>query len=232
MGCEMDRTRSDLFEFEQSVIAMAGATDGHGGRDVDLDGLLPVPPRHRNLGPGLVLGNLFIAIFPSAASCTAILDVGLHDCHIYSLAGNFVPRECFHISLAGLVDFSGETPPTEYVDAAKYVAERIQMRPFEVTLERTANFSGRGGSSAYVLTVGYGKDKLTELHLRLAMQLRTMGVRFRSSYNPHVTMLYDRIRPPVHEITPISWTVGEFVLVHSHVGQSRYTVLERWPLVG
>jgi 2'-5' RNA ligase len=33
-------------------------------------------------------------------------------------------------------------------------------------------------------------------------------------------------------IEPITWTVNEFVLVRSLVGQGRHEVLARWPLHG
>lgn len=222
----MDKAPYELFELQ--MPDMYGEDVGPGGSG----GFEPMWPSPLSHGfRALARGNLFIAILAPPQVQTKILDVAIHDCHIYSLAGHFVPLECLHISLAGIVEFESELPPVEYVEAAMYVAGRIQMQPFEVTLDRTANFSGRDGRSPYVLTVGYGKDKVTELHLLLAMQLRKMGIRFRSSYNPHVTMLYDRVRPPPHEIAPISWSVGEFALVHSHVGQSRYTVLKRWPLV-
>jgi 2'-5' RNA ligase len=53
-----------------------------------------------------------------------------------------------------------------------------------------------------------------------------------SRFMPHVTLLYDRQTVDAQGITPVSWRVTEFVLVHSLLGQSRHIVLGRWPLRG
>jgi 2'-5' RNA ligase len=45
-----------------------------------------------------------------------------------------------------------------------------------------------------------------------------------------VTLLYDERGIAEHAIEPVSWTVREFVLVHSLRGQSKYIPLGRWPL--
>ncbi|GGP25166.1 hypothetical protein GCM10010971_09850 [Silvimonas amylolytica] len=63
------------------------------------------------------------------------------------------------------------------------------------------------------------------------MELRRVGVKFSaSSVNPHVTMLYDRKRPPARVVDAISWLVTDFALVHSQVGEGRYDILKRWTL--
>lgn len=47
---------------------------------------------------------------------------------------------------------------------------------------------------------------------------------------PHVTLLYDDRHVAEHAVDTIRWTVQEFVLVHSLVGQTLYIPLGRWPL--
>jgi 2'-5' RNA ligase len=48
-------------------------------------------------------------------------------------------------------------------------------------------------------------------------------------YTPHVTLLYDDVTAPPQGVTPVEWTVREFVLLHSHIGQARpYNVLARF----
>jgi 2'-5' RNA ligase len=49
-------------------------------------------------------------------------------------------------------------------------------------------------------------------------------------FTPHVTLLYDGMSVAEQPVDPISWTVGEFVLVHSLLGQTRHIILDRWPL--
>jgi 2'-5' RNA ligase len=48
-----------------------------------------------------------------------------------------------------------------------------------------------------------------------------------TDFTPHVTLLYDRRNVEEQPIEPISWTVREFVLIHSMQG---HTHLARWPL--
>ena len=59
-----------------------------------------------------------------------------------------------------------------------------------------------------------------------------IGKYVRSSFKPHVTLLYDDGHVPPQTSLPIGWTVDELVLIHSLVGQSRHIVLGRWPLQG
>ena len=51
-------------------------------------------------------------------------------------------------------------------------------------------------------------------------------------YEPHLTLLYDDRCVAEQAIDIVSWTVREFVLVHSLHGQGRYVMLGRWPLPG
>jgi len=61
--------------------------------------------------------------------------------------------------------------------------------------------------------------------------LAKAGVGARQS-TPHLTLLYDARRVDEQPIDPIRWTVREFVLVHSLLGQTRYIPLGKWPLRG
>ena len=53
-----------------------------------------------------------------------------------------------------------------------------------------------------------------------------------SQVTPHVTLLYDDVLVEERAVEPIRWTVREFVLVHSLLGQTRHVPLARWPLGG
>jgi len=52
----------------------------------------------------------------------------------------------------------------------------------------------------------------------------------KSSYTPHVTLLYDSQRVVQQAVETVAWTVREFVLVHSLLGQTRHIALMRWSL--
>jgi 2'-5' RNA ligase len=42
-------------------------------------------------------------------------------------------------------------------------------------------------------------------------------------------MLYDDVTAAPQSVAPVEWTVREFVLLHSHIGQGRpYNILARW----
>jgi 2'-5' RNA ligase len=50
-------------------------------------------------------------------------------------------------------------------------------------------------------------------------------------YTPHLTLLYDPQQVPMRPVEPpIRWTVCDFVLVRSRIGQGFHEVLARWPL--
>ena len=51
-----------------------------------------------------------------------------------------------------------------------------------------------------------------------------------TGFRPHMTLIWASRRVDEYPIVPIRWTVREFVLVRSHVGQSRHEYIGRWPL--
>jgi 2'-5' RNA ligase len=53
----------------------------------------------------------------------------------------------------------------------------------------------------------------------------------KSRYTPHMTLLYDDSLVTERPVETVTWTVGEFVLVHSLLGQTVHVPLARWPLV-
>jgi 2'-5' RNA ligase len=62
--------------------------------------------------------------------------------------------------------------------------------------------------------------------------MQQVGFRLKpATFLPHITLLYDKHRIREQSIEPIHWAVSEFVLIHSHIGQHRYTQLNRYPLL-
>jgi 2'-5' RNA ligase len=51
-------------------------------------------------------------------------------------------------------------------------------------------------------------------------------------FEPHLTLLRDRIAAPEEFIEPVSWRVQEFVLLDSVHGEGRHELLGRWTLGG
>jgi 2'-5' RNA ligase len=82
------------------------------------------------------------------------------------------------------------------------------------------------------INVLFGDEGLRELRrfrrmLGAAMTRKGLRRRAAGDFTPHVTLLYDRREVEELPIEPISWTVRDFVLVHSRQGHLH---LARWPL--
>jgi 2'-5' RNA ligase len=81
-----------------------------------------------------------------------------------------------------------------------------------------------------VLRSQAGSESLIAFQQALGAAMLRAGLRPDRSFTPHVTLLYDDALVTETPIEPIRWTVGELVLVHSLLGQTRHIPLARWPL--
>ncbi len=70
------------------------------------------------------------------------------------------------------------------------------------------------------------------LHAALGAALKKAGLggATQGEFKPHVTLAYDRLRIKPLKIEPLTWTVGDFVLVHSRLGKTTHHHLGRWRL--
>ena len=180
--------------------------------------------------------RLFFAIFPDHAAAHHIAQLARRLHNKYRLQGEPVQTKRFHVSLYHLGDYFHL--PQDVVARAKEAASSIAMRSFELGFDCVANFSGRRvgperpRSHPLVLRANEGVAEATALRQAL---ISTIGKgdfppKTRTIYTPHLTLLYDERRTPEHLVETIRWTVREFVLVHSLIGQARHVLLERWPL--
>src|SRR5207244_1145602 len=97
--------------------------------------------------------------------------------------------------------------------------------------DRIVSFEGKRKEHPFVLRGDAGLAKLVSFRRLLGDAIQSAGLgQVKPGYVPHVTLLYDQRRVEERPIEPISWTVREFVLIHSLIGQSRYIPLGRWPL--
>lgn len=138
------------------------------------------------------------------------------------------PRSCLHVSLAMVA--VGLPVSAAGLRRAGGAAGRVTMPRFRVSLNRVESF--RGAPRPRVLTGEDGVIGLDLLHAELCAALSASGfaVRRVANFNPHMTLMRDRRDTPLRHVAPVAWEVSEFVLVHSHHGQGRYTLLGRWPL--
>jgi 2'-5' RNA ligase len=143
-----------------------------------------------------------------------------------------LPPERLHITLHHIGDYTGLPP--QVVTAISDVAAKVRTDPFEVEFDRVASFSGKRGNLPLVLRGGEGLAELMKFQrgLGTAITRARVGRPVASQFTPHVTLLYDGIQVEERAVEPIRWTVSEFILVHSLLGQTRHIPLARWSLSG
>lgn len=173
----------------------------------------------------------FFALQPSPAAQEAINCCqdeveARHDLHGYRLA----PLN-LHVTLNGLGTGSDLAETT--LHAAYRAAASVVVRPFSVTFDRALSFKNNQDTCPFVLRCNRESDTaLKALQGMLAQALQETGAVRHSwgSFTPHLTLFWDPACIAEQPVAPISWTVKEFVLVHSFVGESKHLVVKRWPL--
>lgn len=150
----------------------------------------------------------------------------------YELAGRLRPLELLHVTLYYFGRFEG---PDERVDRlinmTKEACAAVQYPAFEARFDQVMSFGKGGRKKPIVATGGAGLDALVAFQEALGHALELGGVAIpKGGFKPHVTLLYDRAEVEQHAVEPIAWTVREFSLIHSNIGESRYDVLASWPL--
>jgi 2'-5' RNA ligase len=113
---------------------------------------------------------------------------------------------------------------------AKEAAARVKAVPFEVSLARAESFRNRTGVFPFVLTGDAAPWKA--FHDALGASLREIGLggATKGEFKPHMTLTYDEIRVKAMAVEPFTWTVRDFVLVHSRLGRTAHDHLGRWAL--
>ncbi|MES2055623.1 MAG: RNA 2',3'-cyclic phosphodiesterase [Pseudomonadota bacterium] len=73
---------------------------------------------------------------------------------------------------------------------------------------------------------------LHALRERIVRRRQAAGIAERRGYrfSPHTTLGYWQGQPFSERIAPVEWEVREFVLIHSHLGQTRHEIIGRWAL--
>ena len=175
--------------------------------------------------------RLFFAIYPNADAAARIarLARSLRDEH--RLRGKPLAIKRLHVTLLHLGDYPGL--PQDILAAASQAAATVAMPPFQVSFDRASSFR-RPRKLPFVLRAGDDVATLMAFHRTLvtAMTQVGLGCREEPHYTPHVTLLYDDHWVADEPVETIAWTVREFVLVDSLIGQGRHVPLARWSLRG
>jgi RNA 2',3'-cyclic 3'-phosphodiesterase len=149
------------------------------------------------------------------------------------LKGNPLGHWRYHATLCPIGVYSDL--PDGVIDAVAAAAATISTSPFDVAFDRIESFPRRQGKRPMVLLGDDGVAGLVALQRQLETTLRKIGFPqwVTRPYNPHVTLLYDEQEMPRQTIEPVRWTVREFALVRSLIGEGRHMKLRQpWQLHG
>jgi 2'-5' RNA ligase len=187
-----------------------------------------MPPRARRKFEPSQKERIFFAALPDAQTAARIYAQAEAFQRKHGFTGTLILPEHLHVTLFHLGDWAAL--PEEIVKLAKDAAGQVKAAPFEVVFPRAESFRNATGVYPFVLT-GDAKEWQT-LHTSLAAALTKTGLggATRGEFKPHVTLVYDKVRVKPLKIAPVSWTVREFVLVHSVLGKTTHSHLGRWPL--
>jgi tRNA(adenine34) deaminase len=177
---------------------------------------------------GPATDRLFLAVLPDPAARDRLSGLAQTLKREHGLQGRALRPEHLHITLHHLGDH--RRIPQNVVDAAsRAVASLVSVPTFPVSLDRVVTFQ-RPGSKPVVAAGGEGVVALEGFHRQLQKALVRQGIKPEARFKPHATLLYDPRGIPERAVAPITWTVGEVVLVHSLLGKTTHEHLARWSL--
>jgi 2'-5' RNA ligase len=170
--------------------------------------------------------TLFFALHPDDAAATAMESLSRKLRRELGIAAQLQQKERLHVTLH-LIAQGDIIQPRRLTQACEAGAS-LRFRPFKVAFDRVARY----GSRSFVLLGHDGTPGLTQFHERLCLALAGAGIRPGSgaAFSPHVTLAYTDSKVTERFVEPIAWTVRDFVLIDSLVGQTIHRVMGRWGL--
>ncbi len=173
--------------------------------------------------------RLFFAVMADAPAAGLAAALSRDLLASGQVQGNPLASERLHVTLHHLGDYAGGLPPS-LLARAMQAAGTITHPAFEVQFDRVGTFSGRSAQLPCVLRGEDGVRGVSALQAALGRSLAHQGVAGDAQFTPHMTLLYSRAPLPQRRIPPLGWRVGEFVLIRSFLGQTRYQIEGRWSL--
>lgn len=210
-----------LCKLASSVQPLTGIT--RGGKTIS------IPSNPSGLAPGI---NYFFAVLPDARARAAMIDVGERFRKSHRMIGTPVAADSLHLSVCpiGRPERSGQPLEEALLAAAAMVCEQ----GFPVALDAAMRFTCRDGRYPFVLCADpHAAEAAMGLRKALAAAQASVGLQVSgvSSYLPHVSLLHGAAIDTIEEsIAPICWQASEFVLIRSFFGESRFHVVDSWPL--
>jgi 2'-5' RNA ligase len=142
------------------------------------------------------------------------------------IAGTVGAGQLAYVTLSNKAEGSAPLSVAALAQAAQRAGGRIETPPFGVQFDRTNEHGA--------LEPAIRPRALSRLQreLGLAMEAEGIGALARSSsgFSPHVSLWYNGKPIAKQPVDPVRWTVDEFLLIDSLVGQSTHVVIRRWPL--
>jgi 2'-5' RNA ligase len=120
----------------------------------------------------------------------------------------------------------------QLIETVMTEAAMLDHAPFEARFDGVMSFGRGEGRKPLVAVGGEGLAGMIAFQQALCVSLERAGLPMapRAQFKPHITLLYDDAAIEPRAIEPITWTVGEFFLVHSRIGETRHELIRRWPL--
>ena len=174
--------------------------------------------------------RLFLGIFPDQQAAADIVAMAGDYRARHGLTGKPLSADRLHVTLFHLGDWVGV--PADIVAKASAAMTRVASPAFEVAFDHAGSFDNRRSANPLVLTASQNNQALLALHDELAMHLSraALGQWTKSSFQPHVTLAYDKRVIPIEPVMPVKWRVGAVVLIHSLLGQTRHIRLAQHAL--
>ena len=173
--------------------------------------------------------SLFFALMPEGPDAAQAHALALDLCRRKRLSGAARPRSTLHVSLWPIGRRMREAPPRGLVSLAAKAASQVTACPFTVAMNRVESWTHNRAKGPVALLGDEGVIGVDQLHHRLA---NAFGQAPDQGFNAHMSLAWTATPFAPEPVEPLVWTVREFVLAHSFVGQSRYEILERFPLEG
>jgi 2'-5' RNA ligase len=173
--------------------------------------------------------HLFFALWPDASVRSRIAAAAADLRQGSERRGRWIDPSRYHLTVCFLGMHATLAEPL--VQGACAAAARICASAFDLTLDVAGSF---GNARTCWLGCREVPAPLPALHHELSAALREHGVipAGDTRFVPHVTVLRDADRAlPARLPSPITWRVGEFVLIGSRIAPpAPYRLLARWAL--
>jgi 2'-5' RNA ligase len=176
-----------------------------------------------------LLHSLFFAVVldPEPRTQASLFTEALTRHHV--LRGAPRPSRNLHVSLLAVTHKTLEQPSVEEIGEALQIGERHRQSPFKAQFNAVESWDRKGGGQWPLVLVGdEGVIGFERLHEGLALGY---GIPPDPNFKPHLTLMWGRDTLAPARIRALTFTVREFVLVHSHVGAGHYDIKARFPLV-